>query len=103
MNKLKLIVHLLISALNASWLLPLWLSAKIFFENMAWIEGQYVNDEILLSENYPFWPSISPFSVSLFYMQIAVVALAVIIFFWSFVLLCKIWPIKKKTTIDLAP
>ncbi|OQA03669.1 MAG: hypothetical protein BWY69_00307 [Planctomycetes bacterium ADurb.Bin401] len=96
MNKLRLLIHLLVSSLNISWLLPLWLSAKFFFENMAWIEGRYISEEVLFSENYPFWPSISPFAVSLFYIQIAIAALAIIIFFWSFVLLCKIWPIKKR-------
>jgi hypothetical protein len=100
MKKLRLAVHLLISALSASWLLPLWLSAKFSLDNMAWLERQNISDKELLSENYPFWASISPFSVSLYFIQIAMIILAIVIFFWSFVLLNKLWPIKNKLKIQ---
>ena len=98
--KLKIIMRLsrniLIALISAVWLLPFWISAKYFLDNMAWLEQNKLTVEETLSENYPFWASISPFSISLLFVEIGVILLGVAIVFWAFVAANKLWPIKAK-------
>ncbi|MFA6187387.1 MAG: hypothetical protein WC770_09310 [Phycisphaerae bacterium] len=96
MFKLRLVSRLLVSTLTVSWLIPLWLSVRFFLGNMVVLEGEILTDETLMSPNYPFLASISPFSISQSYMEIAIIIFAVVLFFWSFILFDKLWPINKK-------
>ena len=96
MFKSKLMIRLLVSILSVSWLIPLWLSAKFFLENMALLEGEILTDETLFSSNYPFLTSISPFVISQSFIEVSMIIFAIVLFFWTFIAANRLWPAKKK-------
>ena len=98
-QKLKIIMRLsrniLIALISAVWVWPFWVSAEFLFRYMQWLEERFVDPSSIMDE-YPFWISISPFTISSLYLRVAGIWLMVVIFFWAFVAANKLWPIKGK-------